>query len=63
MATRKPAASPAETDLARAKQRVKAARTPAAKAIAQRILTTQQRAHKGNTAPKAVPKKAAPKRK
>jgi hypothetical protein len=63
MATRKRAASPAETDLARAKRRVQAARTPAAKAVAQRILTTQQRAHKGSpAASRAVPKKAAPKR-
>lgn len=66
MATRKRAASPApgETDINRAKRRVQTAQTPAAKAIAQRILTTQQRAHKGSAAAsKAVPKKAAPKRK
>jgi hypothetical protein len=52
MATRKRAASPAATDLARAKQRVKVARTPAAKAIAERILVTQQRAHTSQAARK-----------
>jgi hypothetical protein len=54
----------AKQDLAEAKRRVKSARTPTAKAIAQRILTTQQRAHKGSAAAsKATPKKAAPRKK
>jgi hypothetical protein len=47
---RKPAASPAQKEIAAAKQRAKNAKTPLAKAVTKRVVENLQRTHSGEAA-------------
>jgi uncharacterized membrane protein len=53
MATRKRAASAAQQDLAEAKRRAKAARTPIAKAVTKRVVEAKERTYSGQAAREA----------
>jgi hypothetical protein len=50
---RKPAASPAQKEIAAAKQRAKNAKTPLAKAVTKRVVESMQRTHSGKGAREA----------